>query len=159
MQNLNSLLKILLENKIDFVLIGGYAAVLHGATQVTQDVDICALLSSENLDKFRIALKDFDPRHRMNPSFKPSLLDFPSVNQKTENMYLTTTIGVLDVLENVQPIGNFERIKSKAITVPLFGFSCSVISLDDLIEVKKSMTREKDKSILKELLNLKNSKK
>ncbi|MDZ4677742.1 MAG: nucleotidyltransferase [Oligoflexia bacterium] len=155
MQNLNTLLKTLLENKIDFVLIGGYAAVLHGATQVTQDIDICAVLSEENLEKFRIALKDYDPRYRMNPNFKPSLLDYPPPNQKSENLYLTTTIGILDVLNKVHPVGDFQRINSKAVSVNLFGHLCKVISLDDLIEVKKSMTREKDKSILKELLNLK----
>jgi len=42
MQNLRQLLERLLENKIDFVLVGGFAGVVHGATMVTQDLDICS---------------------------------------------------------------------------------------------------------------------
>lgn len=37
MKNLNDLLKRLLNHKIDIVLIGGFAGVVHGSTQVTQD--------------------------------------------------------------------------------------------------------------------------
>ncbi|MBK9294081.1 MAG: nucleotidyltransferase [Oligoflexia bacterium] len=155
MKNLNSLLKVLLENKIDFVLIGGYAAILHGASQVTQDLDICALLTDENINKLRQAFKDYHPIHRMNPSFKPSLNDYPKPGQKLENMYLATDIGVLDILENVKPIGDLNCVKAKAIRVKLFGYDCQVISLDDLIEIKKSMPRAKDKTTLAELKHLK----
>ena len=40
MTNLNELLKKLLSEKIEFVIVGGFAGVLHGATQVTQDLVI-----------------------------------------------------------------------------------------------------------------------
>lgn len=42
-KNLNLLLKALLEADLEFVLIGGYAAVVHGSSQVTRDLDLCAL--------------------------------------------------------------------------------------------------------------------
>ncbi len=155
MENLNSLLKTLLESKIDFVLIGGYAAVVHGSSQVTQDVDICAVMSEGQLEELRAVLKNFKPVHRMNPNFQPSLLDVPEPGQKMNNIYLRTDLGVLDILESVEPVGNFGRIKEKAIEISLFGHSCKVISLDDLITVKSVMSRPKDKSILQELLKLK----
>lgn len=68
MENLNLLLKRLLEKQIDFVLIGGYAAVLHGSSQVTHDIDICAVMTKFELAKLRDALKDLEPKHRMNPN-------------------------------------------------------------------------------------------
>lgn len=151
MENLNNLLKILLESQIDFVLIGGYAAVLHGSSQVTQDIDICAVMTGDNLAKLREALKDLEPQHRMNPNFQPSLNDYPAPGQKITNYYLKTKSGILDIIEDVRPVGSFERIKAKAVSVPLFGRKCNVIALEDLIEVKKSMTRPKDIAILKEL--------
>lgn len=155
MENLNHLLKRLLESKIEFVLIGGFAAVLHGSSQVTQDVDICAAITESNLEKLRKALKDLDPKHRMNPNFQPSLMDYPAKGQKIENYYLRTKSGTLDIIQEVRPIGSFERIWEKAITISLFGLPCKVISIDDLIEVKRSMTRPKDLATLKELELLK----
>lgn len=155
MENLNHLLKILLETKIDFVLIGGYAAVLHGASQVTQDIDICAVMTEDNLKVLRTALKDLNPRHRMNPTHQPSLQEYPAPGQQLDNFYLRTSEGVLDIIREVRPVGSFERIKEKSIKISLFGHPCRVISIDDLIEVKKSMTRAKDKATLEELLIIK----
>ena len=72
MRNLKELLKILLENNIDFVLIGGFAAVVHGSTLVTQDLDICTAITNDNVSKLRNALKNLNPRHRMNPKIMTS---------------------------------------------------------------------------------------
>lgn len=155
MENLNHLLKLLLASRIEFVLIGGYAAVLHGSSQVTQDIDICAVMTDSYLAILRDVLRDFDPRHRMNPAFQPSLMDYPAKGQKLDNYYLRTTEGTLDIIREVRPVGSFDRIKEKAITVELFGYACKVISLDDLIAVKKAMPRDKDKITLKELEFLK----
>ncbi len=155
MENLNHLLQRLLESKMDFILIGGYAAVLYGSSQVTQDIDLCALMTDANLEELRRILSDLNPVHRMNPNFQPSLANYPAKGQKIDNLYLKTKIGILDIIQDVRPIGSFERIKEKSITISLFGHSCKVISLDDLIEVKKSMPRDKDKTVLKELESLK----
>lgn len=155
MENITLLLKTLLESKIDFVLIGGYASVVHGASQITHDIDICAVITPENIHELREALKDLEPKYRLNPSHQPSLNDYPKTGQSLDNYYLKTKAGVLDIIKNVVPVGDFERIKEKSIIVPLFGKKCRVISLDDLIEVKRSMTRDKDKTVLKELLEIK----
>lgn len=155
MENLNLLLKRLLDSGIDFVLIGGYAAVVHGASQVTHDLDICASITEEQLEKLKSALQGLDPKHRMNPSAQLSLNDFPALGKSIENYYLKTSAGVLDILKEVSAVGDFQKLKSNANTVKIFGHDCKVISLDDLIAVKKSMTRPKDKSVLDELLAVK----
>ena len=56
---LNRLLKILAENEIDFIVIGGFAGVLYGSTLVTRDLNICSLLTPENLEKLRKVLSPF----------------------------------------------------------------------------------------------------
>lgn len=158
MKNLNDLLKRLLDHNIDFVLIGGFAGVVHGATQVTQDLDICAVLSEAQIEKLREALKDLSPTHRMNPQAKISFLERPKKGESIQNLYLQTEAGILDVIQQVSGIGDFNILKQNADEVILFEKRCKVISLDDLIQVKKTLNRTKDKSILVELLALKKSK-
>jgi len=150
-QNLRDLLKTLLENKIDFVLIGGYAAVIHGSTLVTQDLDICTAITEEQLTKLRIALKDLNPCHRMNPNAKHSFLNYPKDSKGFNNIYLETDLGILDILSQTQPAGGFEEIKSRAVEVSLYGYKCKVISIDDLILVKEAMKRPKDLQTVHEL--------
>ena len=151
MKNLNSLLEILLKSNIDFVVIGGFAGVVHGASQVTKDLDICCLLSLENIEKLRGILKDLHPKHRMTASPKLSFMDHPQHVMGLNNVYLETDLGVLDVLGQVAPIGDFQRIKDSSIEIELLGHKCKVISLEDLIQVKESMTRNKDQTLLLEL--------
>lgn len=151
MQNLKSLLKNLLEHEIDFVLIGGFAAVVHGATLVTQDLDICAAITADQIEKLRLALKALNPIHRMNPQAKLSFLEHPKDITGVSNIYLTTDLGVLDILSETQPAGNFEEIKKRAIEISLYGFKCRVISIDDLIRVKEVMKRPKDLEAVEEL--------
>jgi hypothetical protein len=62
---LTNLLERLASSGIEFVIIGGYASVLHGSSIVTRDLDICAVLTSETIERLRETLKDLNPRHRM----------------------------------------------------------------------------------------------
>lgn len=151
MQNLKVLLERLLKNKVDFVLIGGFASVTHGSTLVTQDLDICAAISEDNMIHLKNALHDLNPKHRMNPNFKPSFFDQPKDFKNVNNIYLETDLGILDVLSEVKPVGSFDEIKKRALNLQLYGYSCKIISLDDLIDVKSIMKRPKDIATLEEL--------
>lgn len=156
MQDLNQLLKILLNNKLDFLIIGGFAAVVHGSSHVTKDLDITMLINEENIEKLRLALKGLNPCHRMNPSNKPSFLNEPKSLSGIKNIYLETNAGILDIVTLDKTLGSFAELKSRALTVSLFGYDCLVLSLDDLIRVKEKMSRPKDIIVLEELKALKN---
>jgi hypothetical protein len=67
------------------------------------------------------------------------------------NLYLLTTLGRLDVLREVPPVGDFARVASQAMEIEFCGLPCRVISLDDLIRVKESLGRPKDQTALVEL--------
>ena len=45
MTELNQLIQRLCDAEIDFVIVGGFAGILHGSTLVTRDLDVCAVLS------------------------------------------------------------------------------------------------------------------
>ncbi len=53
MADLIGLLKRLAAAEVDFVLVGGLAAVTHGSSLLTQDVDVCIRLAPKILRAFR----------------------------------------------------------------------------------------------------------
>lgn len=150
MHTIAQLLERLAESDIEFVVIGGYAAVLHGSSQVTQDLDICAVLSEQTISKLREILKDLNPRHRMTAQ-KLSFLDLPPAGTPLKNLYLRTNLGVVDILTEVTGVGGFDRIKARAQTVRIGAKEVRMIALQDLITAKESLARDKDLSSAKEL--------
>lgn len=150
MNDLNQLIQRLCDADIEFVIVGGFAAMLHGSSLVTRDLDVCAVLTAENVRKLRLAFQDAHPAHRLTPQ-KLSFLDNPQPGVEVRNLYLRTDLGPLDVLGSILGVGDFERIRAHAVEVELFGRYCRVISLDDLIRAKEALGREKDVFAAKEL--------
>ena len=66
------ILKRLSEHGVEYVLIGGFAAMGHGCMIVTQDVDVCAPLVRPNLDKMIEALRDLHPEFSI-PTRQPKV--------------------------------------------------------------------------------------
>ena len=150
MQNFSQLLQRLASAGLEFVVVGGFAAVTHGATYVTRDVDICAILTDENVEKARKALGDWNPTHRMTPQ-KLSFLQFPPAGQPINNLYLQTDMGVVDILTSILGVGDYHRLAGKAEELEVDGLKFRIISLEDLITAKEAMGREKDLLVAKEL--------
>ena len=150
MQSFSQLLGRLADAGLDFVIVGGFAAVSHGSAYVTKDVDICVVLSDENLTRLRVALKDLKPWHRMMPQ-KLSFLEVPPAGQTVRNLYLQTDLGMVDILSSVLGLGEFDRLKQNAELLEVDGRKFHVISLEDLIIAKEAMGREKDLLTAKEL--------
>lgn len=150
MNDLTALLRRISDSGLDFVVVGGFAAVTHGSSYVTRDVDICAVLTPENIDRLRAALADLDPRHRLTPQ-RLSFLSHPTGNTPVSNLYLETRYGVVDVLTSVLGVGDFERLKREAEELEVDGVQFRVMSLPDLIAAKEALGREKDLLTAKEL--------
>jgi len=150
MKSLHLLLQRFADADLDFVVVGGFAGVLHGSSYVTDDLDVCALLTPENISKLRVALGDLHPVHRITHK-KLSFLEHPPEGQKLLNLYLETDAGVVDVLGAILGVDGFDTLRKNAIEIPLFGRRCRVISLEDLISAKEAMGREKDLLTAKEL--------
>jgi predicted nucleotidyltransferase len=140
---LNGLLQRLSDAGIDFVVVGGVAAVLHGSSMVTRDLDVCALLSGANLEKLRAALRDLHPVHRIATE-RMSFLENPEPGASLQNLYLQTDIGALDLLSSITGVGDFEQVRASAVEVYLFGRKVLVIGLEQLIKAKEAVGRQKD---------------
>lgn len=150
MSDLQRLLLRLSEAGIDFVLVGGYAAVLHGSSALTRDVDVCAALTPDNIERLRDALRDAHPVHRLSVQ-RPSFLDEPRPGVGLNHLYLHTDLGTLDLLGSITGVGDFERVARDAVDIELFGHRIRAISLDDLIAAKEALGRDKDLIVAKEL--------
>jgi len=150
MQDFSRLLQRLADAGLDFVIVGGFAAVTHGSAYVTRDLDICAVLTDENVEKLRRTLADWHPKHRMTPQ-RLSFLDHPAPGLPLRNIYLQTDAGVIDVLSTILGVGDFERLKNNAEELEVDGRTYRVISLEDLILAKEALGREKDLLAAKEL--------
>ncbi|MBA4137259.1 MAG: nucleotidyltransferase [Opitutus sp.] len=150
MQSFSRLLAILADHGLDFVIVGGYAAVTHGSSYVTKDVDICIVFSEENIARLRDALRDLNPRHRMLPG-DLSFLTNPQPGTPLNNLYLRTDLGVVDILSSVLGVGDFAQLCASAEITKVDGRSYRLMSLPDLIRGKEALGREKDLLVAKEL--------
>lgn len=158
MKNLNDLLVLLAKSEIPFVVVGGFAGVLHGSTLVTRDLDLCTVLTSENIEKLRNVLKDFHPKHRMTPQ-RLSFLNVPPAGQSLSNLYLETDLGIVDFITAITGVGDFERVSNTADIVNIKGHKVKVMSLADLIKAKETMGRDKDRLAATELKAIQSKKK
>ncbi|MFH1873977.1 MAG: hypothetical protein ABH859_02185 [Pseudomonadota bacterium] len=148
MQNFEKLIKKLLDHKVEFVLIGGFAATVHGVSLLTQDIDICIPFTKENLEKIISALQDSNPIYREN---KIPLSNSAEKLSKLKNLYLTTDFGSLDLLEQVAGLGPYQNLLPQIIEIELFDHKCKVLNIDALIKAKQQMNRPKDKETIVQL--------
>ena len=150
MADLTDIIERLIRSEVDFVLVGGLAAVTHGSSMATQDIDICCNFSVENLLRLQSALADLHPVHRMTTNQVPLELNEKKC-AKLKNLYLETDIGQLDCLSEILGIGSFEEVKQQSESIELGGQSCRILRIDALITAKKAMGRPKDIETVKQL--------
>lgn len=108
--HLNKLIERLCDADIDFVIVGGFAGVLHGSTLVTRDLDVCILLSGEKVQRLRETFSDLQPKHRFATQ-RLSFLDNPEPGVVLKNLYLETDLGPIDLSSSIKGIGDFDRVQ------------------------------------------------
>lgn len=150
MSDLQKLLLRLADASVEFVLVGGYAAMLHGSSMLTRDLDVCIALTPATIERLRMVLGDTHPWHRMTAP-RISFLDEPRDGVALSNLYLSTDLGTLDLLGSITGVGDYARVARDAVEVELFGRRLRAISLDDLIRAKEALGRDKDLITAKEL--------
>jgi hypothetical protein len=94
-------------HSVEFLVIGGQAAVLHGSPLPTVDVDLCYRRTRENLERLAEAHKEVHPTLRGAPADLPFRLDAQSLALGA-NFTLNTDNGPLDLLGWVEPFGLFD---------------------------------------------------
>lgn len=150
MPDIELLLKRLIDHKVEFVVVGGFAAVTHGAALMTQDVDVACRFTPVNLLRLQTALSDLHPFHRMTPSHLPLELTRATC-RGLRNLYLATDLGQLDCLGEVLGLGGYDEVKRQSIELRLEIGRCRVLGLEALIHAKTAMGRPRDIEAVRQL--------
>lgn len=151
--NFIAAVQALVDEGADFVIIGGWSAILHGSSSVTNDLDICYSRQTENLKRVTAALTPFHPRLRDLPEGLPFIWD-PATLRNTAILTLSTDLGAIDLLAEVTGLGSFEEVKANSILVQAFERDVWTLDLPALIRAKRAAGRAKDLQVLPELEGL-----
>lgn len=150
MHDLETLLDRLLDHEVDFVVVGGFAAVAHGVSLLTEDIDICCRFTQPNLLKLWYAVQDLEPVHRMTPNRIP-LESAALAGGDVKNLYLDTTYGQLDCLSQIEGVGGFDDVLKHSVAISLGKRSCRILNLAALIRSKEALGRPRDQEAVLQL--------
>lgn len=151
---LTTLLSRLAAAGVEFVLVGGLAAVAQGAPLTTHDVDIVPRRMPENVERLLSFLATVDARYRGRPGHQ-ILRPTSSALLGPGHSLLSTDLGPLDVLGSIEGGRSFEDLVEHSIEISVSGNAVWVVDLPTLIELKRGATHPKDRytlAILEETL-------
>ena len=143
----------LADGEVEFVIIGGWSAILHGSAYSTNDLDICYSRRPQNLERLAEVLSPFHPRLRDLPRELPFVWDKSTLRNGTV-FTLMTDLGVIDILAEVTGLGSFEEVKRASVMVHAFDRDVWTLDLPGLIRSKRATGRKKDLQVLPELEGL-----
>lgn len=138
------LLQQLNQHQIEYIVVGGVAAVLQGAPITTFDLDTLINVDETNADRLLAAFEQLDARYREHRDLRPSKADILAGG----HMLLLTSAGPLDVLGFVGDDKRYEDLKPATLMISVDELSISVLALPELIEQKKALGRPKDRAVL-----------
>jgi predicted nucleotidyltransferase len=148
--SLEQVARLLNEHGVRYIVIGGWAALIHGVARSTNDVDIVYARDADNLRRLVDALRPWNPYLRGAPPGLPFRWDEATL-QAGLNFTLTTNYGDLDLLGEVTGGGGYEQLLSFTEEIAAFGLTCRVVTLERLIQLKRAAGRAKDLEAIAEL--------
>jgi predicted nucleotidyltransferase len=120
----------------EYMVVGGYAVILHGYYRTTQDLDIWVNKTSDNYQKltkafavFGMPVFDMDHKNFMGESF-----DVFSIGRKPLQIDIITKLKGLDFSEAIE----------HAVKKEIEGLKVNYLGLPDLLTAKKASGRYKD---------------
>ncbi|HEX9889500.1 MAG TPA: hypothetical protein VGA69_08500 [Nitriliruptorales bacterium] len=140
-----TIVRVLDEHGVRYVVIGGVAARLHGSPTLTEDMDVTPERSEDNLRRLAQALAQLGARLAV-PGVDGGLavpLDQDTFSSPV--MTFTTSAGEVDVVLEPAGTGGFEQLLSRAVEFEVFGVHVHVADLADIIASKETSDRPKDR--------------
>jgi hypothetical protein len=140
-----AILAILTAHQVQYVMIGGLAAALHGSDMVTTDLDITPEASQENLTHLSAALSTLHARIRTDDIAAGLPFAHDARSLAASNVWnLTTDFGDLDISFVPSGTTGFRDLTQNAIVIDVLGTQTRVASLPDIIRSKEAAGRPKD---------------
>lgn len=151
-------LRALAANQVRFVVIGGYAAVLHGSGLFTADADICPDPDPANLRRLCATLREVGARLRTSsdPDGVPFQCDEHFL-ARMAMLNLVTDHGDFDISFRPAGTDGYADLERNAVHYDVGGFVVKVAALDDIIRSKEVANRDKDRAALPQLYALRDA--
>jgi hypothetical protein len=157
------IVECLSRHQVEYLLVGGIGAQMHGAERPTGDFDSLPATSKENLDRLASAMRELNARLRVEGMTDeesralPLPIDAASLARMDISTWRTDA-GDLDVLTAIPTRdggrARFEELVARSERVEVDGVVVMVASLDDIIASKEWADRPKDREALVELREL-----
>jgi hypothetical protein len=139
--------------RVECVIIGGLALVLHGSTRVTFDVDIFYERTRENVERLVAALAPFAPKLRLSGDAPPVPFRFDAHTVwNGANFTLATENFDVDILATTEDLPSYADALRESQRITTFdGRAFNVLSLETLLRIKKRLNRVKDQLAVPEI--------
>ena len=141
-----AMLRTLVGSGVDFIIVGGVSAVLHGAPITTFDLDVVHSRSSDNIGRVLSALRDLDAFYRGQGDRRltPDSTHLASPGHQL----LMTRFGPLDLLGTIGKDHDYEDLIQHTTELFVSGLHLRILNLETLIEVKEEVGHEKDRIVI-----------
>jgi predicted nucleotidyltransferase len=140
---LRELFRALAEQGVDYLVIGGVAAQVHGRRRTTKDLDVIPAPDSENFERLTAALVALDA----HPAELGPAAPTPTAEQlRIASIVppLSTRHGDLHILNDVPGATAYAGMRARALTTDLDGIALRIVGVDDLIRMKRASGRPSD---------------
>jgi hypothetical protein len=140
-------LRALRDGRVDFIVVGGVAAVLDGAPINTFDLDVVHSRSEANITRLLAVLEELDAVYRIQPErrIRPAASHLASAGHQN----LITPYGPLDLLGAIGQNLGYDNLLPHSVVMDVGeGILVRVLDLETLIAIKEELGGEKDRAVL-----------
>lgn len=140
-----AILQTLVAYRVDFLVVGGICAVLHGAPIATFDLDLVHSRHPDNIQRLIAALEALEAHYRTRKDLKPDVSHLCSPGHQL----LLTCFGPLDILGEIGKGHGYDELMSDSVEMEVEPETAiRLLSLEALIRIKEETARDKDNAVL-----------
>jgi predicted nucleotidyltransferase len=151
--DIHLILEVLTEHEVDFIIIGGVCATLHGSSLMTLDIDLVHSREGANLEKLAIALGKLEARYREHEP--KQIVPTKELLASEGHHLLMTRGGPLDLIGTVTKKRDYKELLEHTLLLAVGDqFKVRILDLPMLILLKEETGYEKDKAALPHLRRL-----
>lgn len=141
-QDFKEFVILLIKNKVEYLIVGGYAVGIHGHPRYTGDLDIWLNATTENASKVLASVNEFG-----FTSFNLSIEDLIKEGNVIQLGYPPLRIDLLNQIDGV----TFDECYKNRKEVEIEGILVNFIGYKELLQNKKASGRNRDKDDLENL--------